>query len=123
MVGSVSFEGNTLPDDELLPLLRIQPGDAYDRVAVNDAVQRVRDHYLKLGYASVRVIPRLATEGADLGVVLRVVEGEPVVAGPVSITGLRRTRESLVRRQVNIRPGEPLDPRKMAELEETWGVS
>ena len=117
VVGSVSFEGNTLPDDELLPLLRIQPGDAYDRVAVNDAVQRVRDHYLKLGYASVRVIPRLATEGADLGVVLRVVEGEPVVAGPVSITGLRRTRESLVRRQVNIRPGEPLDPRKMAELE------
>jgi translocation and assembly module TamA len=49
--------------------------------------------------------------------VLWVVEGEPVVAGPISITGLRRTRASLVRRQVNIQPGDPLDPRKMAELE------
>jgi outer membrane protein assembly factor BamA len=117
MVGSIRFEGTTLPDQELAPLLRIQPGDPYDRVALNDAVQRVRDHYLTLGYPSVRVIPRLATEGADLGVVLRVAEGAPVVAGPISITGLRRTRASLVRRQINLKPGDPLDPRKMAELE------
>lgn len=117
VVGSIGFEGTTLPEEELQPLLRIQPGDAYDRVAVNDAVQRVRDHYLKLGYAAVRVIPRLTTEGANLAVALRVIEGEPAVAGPVSITGLHRTRPSLVRRQVNIQPGDPLDPRKMAELE------
>jgi outer membrane protein assembly factor BamA len=114
---SIRFEGATLPEDELAPLVQIQPGDPYDRVAVNNAVQRVRDHYLKLGYPSARVIPRLDTEGANLGVVLRVLEGEPVVAGPVTITGLHRTRAALVRAQVNIRPGDPLDPRKMAELE------
>jgi len=117
VVSSVRFEGVTIPEEDLAPLLRIEPGDSYDRVAVNDSVQRVRDHYLKLGYPSVRVVPRLATEGANLGVVLRVVEGEPVVAGPASITGLRRTRASLVRRQINIEPGDPLDPRKLAELE------
>jgi len=44
-------------------------------------------------------------------------EGDQVVAGPVTITGLHRTRAALVRAQVNIQPGEPLDPRKMAEME------
>jgi translocation and assembly module TamA len=117
VVRSVRFEGVTRPEGELQPLLRVEPGDSYDRIAVNDAVQRVRDHYLKLGYPSVRVLPRLDTEGSDLAVVVRVVEGEPVVAGPITITGLRRTRASLVRRQINIQPGEPLDPRKLAELE------
>jgi outer membrane protein assembly factor BamA/autotransporter translocation and assembly factor TamB len=117
VVTSIRFEGATLPEEELAPLLQIQPGDPYDRVAVNNAVQRVRDHYLKLGYPSARVIPRLATEGQNLGVVLRVVEGDQVVAGEVTITGLHQTRTSLVRAQVNIQPGEPLDPRKMAELE------
>ena len=117
VMSSIRFEGATLPEDELEPLLRIAPGDPYDRVAVNDAVQRVRDHYLRLGYPSARVIPRLTAEGPNLAVVLRVIEGEPVVAGPINITGLRRTRASLVRAQVNIEPGDPLDPRKMAELE------
>jgi hypothetical protein len=117
VVSSIRFEGATLPEGELAPLLQIQPGDPYDRVAVNNAAQRVRDHYLTLGYPSVRVIPRLATEGPNLGVVLRVLEGDPVVAGPVTITGLHRTRAALVRAQVNIQPGEPLDPRKMAEME------
>jgi outer membrane protein assembly factor BamA/autotransporter translocation and assembly factor TamB len=117
IIRSVGFEGTTLPEDDLVPLLRIEPGDSYDRIALNDAVQRVRDHYLKLGYPSVRVIPRLIPEGANLGVVLGVIEGDPVVAGPITITGLRRTRASLVRRQINIEPGDPLDPRKLAELE------
>jgi outer membrane protein assembly factor BamA/autotransporter translocation and assembly factor TamB len=117
VVRALRFEGVSLPESDLVPLLQIEPGDSYDRVAVNDAALRVREHYLKLGYPSVRVIPRLKPEGADLDVVLRVVEGDPVVAGPVTITGLRRTRASLVRRQINIEPGDPLDPRKMAELE------
>jgi outer membrane protein assembly factor BamA/autotransporter translocation and assembly factor TamB len=117
VVRDVRFEGVTLPEADLRPLLQIEPGDSYDRIAVNNSVQRVRDHYLKLGYPSVRVVPSLEPKGADLDVVVRVVEGDPVVAGPVTITGLRRTRESLVRRQINIEPGDPLDPRKMAELE------
>ena len=117
VVREVRLEGASLPGADLEPLLQIEPGTSYDRVAVNNAVLRVRDHYLKLGYPAVRVVPRLEPEGADLNVVLRVVEGEPVVAGPISITGLKRTRASLVRRQINIQPGEPLDPRKLAELE------
>ena len=117
VVRAVRLEGATLPGADLEPLLQIEPGTSYDRVAVNNAVLRVRDHYLKLGYPAVRVVPRLEPEGADLNVVLRVVEGDPVVAGPITITGLKRTRASLVRRQINIQPGEPLDPRKLAELE------
>jgi outer membrane translocation and assembly module TamA len=45
------------------------------------------------------------------------VEGDQVVAGRSPSPGLHRTRASLVRAQVNIQPGEPLDPRKMAEME------
>jgi outer membrane protein insertion porin family len=44
-------------------------------------------------------------------------EGEKSTVGPVRITGLRRTRESLVRRQVRLKPGDPLDPRRLGEIE------
>ena len=117
VVAQVRFEGHTRPEEELRPLVGVEPGLPYDAMAASRAVQRLRDHYLRLGHPGVRVIPEVVPTGSDLVVTFKITEGEAVVIGPVTITGLRRTREGLVRSQIDLKPGEPLDPRKLSDLE------
>jgi len=81
------------------------------------AANRVRADYLKLGYAHVRLRPELVPSGSNLDVVFHMTEGEPSTVGGVEVTGLHRTRESLVRRQVDLKPGDPLDPRRLIAIE------
>jgi outer membrane protein assembly complex protein YaeT len=118
VVSGVRFEGTTLDTGELTGIANITLGSPYDEFEVSDAVLRVRDRYLKAGYAAVRVSPALVPVGSNLEVVFKVVEGERVVVGPIEIKGLLRTHESVVRAQVWLRAGEPLDPRQLAETEQ-----
>jgi outer membrane protein assembly factor BamA/autotransporter translocation and assembly factor TamB len=117
-VAAIKFSGITLPADELLKAAALPTGGRYDPGAVDQAVLRLRDHYLTLGHPGVRVNPRLAQQGSDLDVVFDVHEGTAQTIGPVEIRGLRRTRERLVRAQLTeLKAGLPLDPRKLAYVE------
>jgi outer membrane protein insertion porin family len=117
VVAAVRMPGATLPADELQRLAAIEVGAPYDPLAATDAVRRLREHYLGLGYPAVRIVPAAVPTAQDLEVHFRIAEGPRVVVGPVVIKGLRRTRESLVRGQVDLAAGEALDPRRLAELE------
>jgi len=118
VVTAVRFPGATLPEDQLRELAAIEVGAPYDPLAVTDALRRVREHYLGLGYPSVRVTPAIVPAGSDLEVHLRLAEGPRVRVGEVVIKGLRRTRESLVRDQIHLHEGEPVDPRRLVDLEQ-----
>jgi outer membrane protein assembly factor BamA len=98
-------------------LAQIEPGAPYDLDAVHEAIQRMRDWYLKGGFAATRITPRLEPVGTDYEIVFDVNEGDSATIGEVKISGLRRTRESLVRSCVEFRAGEPLDPRRLVKLE------
>ncbi|HVD76146.1 MAG TPA: POTRA domain-containing protein, partial [Vicinamibacteria bacterium] len=117
VVSQVRFEGATRPKAELRTLAAIEPGLPYDATAVSVAVQRLRDLYLRAGHPAVRVVPNLTTSGSDVVLTFNISEGEPVVVGPITIAGLRRTRQGLVRSQIDVKAGEPLDPRKLSNLE------
>jgi outer membrane protein insertion porin family len=117
LLGDVSFEGVTRDESELADAAKLETGNPYDPAPVEAAVQRIRAYYLERGYASVRVQPRLQQREADLDLVLKIAEGEPQVVGEIVFTGLRRTKESTVRRVVPFKKGEPLDPRELALFE------
>jgi outer membrane protein insertion porin family len=117
-LAAVRFEGvSALPRSLLDEAAQLAPGELPAPEQFTLAGRKVREKYLERGYVDVRVRPRLAPEGADLVAVFDVVEGEPATIGSIRISGLRRTRESLVRRQIDVRPGDPLDPRKLAVIE------
>jgi outer membrane protein assembly factor BamA len=118
-IESVRFEGASEDEECLQKLAKLEIGAEYDKEAVGPAVQRLRDYYLKLGHPSVRVTPRVSASGKDVVLTFRMDEGDAVTVGAVVINGLRRTRESLVRRQIEstLRVGDPLDPRKLALAE------
>ncbi|HVR69263.1 MAG TPA: translocation/assembly module TamB domain-containing protein, partial [Vicinamibacteria bacterium] len=114
---AVRFEGATRDAAELARVAGLETGAAYEPGPAVAAADRLRGHYFGLGHASVRVSPRLDTRDTDVEVVFEIAEGEKVTVAGVALVGLRHARESLVRRHVPIRPGDPLDPRQVAELE------
>jgi outer membrane protein insertion porin family len=116
-VAALRFEGGSTPESEMAAVASLGAGDPFDEARVQSAVDRVREHYFGLGYPAVRVSPRLVPAGEDLDVVLRVTEGERVVVGAIELAGARRTPESVIRRRVALKPGDPLDPRKLAAIE------
>jgi outer membrane protein insertion porin family len=113
----VRAEGASLPASELSEALTLPTGVLFSAAMVTEAVTRLRDRYLSLGHTEVRIRPELVVEGNDLGLVLRVREGERRVIESVAVSGNTRTREWLIRRALELEEGEPLDPRRLGEAE------
>jgi outer membrane protein assembly factor BamA/autotransporter translocation and assembly factor TamB len=116
-IARVRFEGVSPPASVLLPLARIKLRTEYDDTRVQDAVRRIRDWYLKGGFAAARVKPRIVPVGSDIELVFAIDEGEPDIIGPVEVRGLLRTKESLVRSRIDFKEGDSLDPRRLVVLE------
>ena len=113
----LSFPGATLPADALARVAALETPAPYDEEAVLAAQARLQDLYLASGYPAARVRPQVVPSSTDLEVAFQVTEGERVVVEAIEVTGLSRTRESLVRRELALRPGQLLDPRKLADTE------
>jgi outer membrane protein assembly factor BamA/autotransporter translocation and assembly factor TamB len=116
-VAAVELSGASLPAEELAGIAGLEAGRPYDEADVAAAVQRIREHYLRRGYLSVRVRPEATAAGPDVAVKIVVDEGERVVVRAVEVRGLRTTHESVVRGRVRLRPGDAVNPRRLAAIE------
>jgi outer membrane protein assembly factor BamA/autotransporter translocation and assembly factor TamB len=117
LVSSVRFEGATRPVAELEKAAALAAGSPYEPASVEAALERLRVFYFGQGHPLVRIVPSLARQGDDFLLTLRVDEGPRLTIGEVRINGLRRTRESVVRRLLNLQSGQPVDPRRLAGAE------
>ena len=116
-ISAITFEGVSLPEEGLLKASGLAVGSAYEETSVTAALEKLRTFYYARGYAQTGVNVENTLHGADVEVRIRVREGSPSVVGTVEIVGLRRMRESVVRRHVRIRPGDPVDPRLLSDVE------
>lgn len=116
-VASVAFEGATLPEATLRATAGIAVGSPFAPTAPADAVDRLRRGYMTLGFPRPRVAGEVKQAGPDVAITFHVDEGPRVFVRNVRIEGLSRTRESLVRRRIDLRPGDPLDPQRLAAVE------
>lgn len=121
-------------DEQLAALAPIKPGDALDRPLLEQTAAALREAYWRMGYvdAQLRSSPRRATGEAAIGpgwtgdatafyellvsnekpvADLRVLidEGERFRTGEVIIRGNTITRGDVIRRELRVTPGEPLD--------------
>jgi outer membrane protein insertion porin family len=116
-VGTVRVTGATLPESELRRVAGLDPGTDFDDAKVAAAADLLRAAYFERGFAGVRINPVVEPRGEALDVVFEVAEGARRTVGQVVVRGLTRTRESLVRRQVRLMPGGPIDPRELVSIE------
>ncbi|HEY2012970.1 MAG TPA: translocation/assembly module TamB domain-containing protein, partial [Bryobacteraceae bacterium] len=116
-VGKASFQGNTtLTAAELAEAVPLPQGEAYGPILRENALQRLRDAYWSRGYNEVETeaeLQRLPAQGV-VNLAFRITENARSVVADVIVEGNRDTSESLIRGQLEIHPGDPVNLQKIA---------
>lgn len=116
-VGEVRFEGNqVLSPEELQSLPRLAPGDPLAYARVEETRSAVLRRYASRGRIFARVEPHVEIDPERHTAMVRyaVDEGPEVHVGRILVAGNRRTREGLVRGNVQLREGAVFDPESAA---------
>lgn len=116
-LAEVRFDGATLPEPDLRDAVKMKTGEVFEETMAAQAIVRLRGFYLSRGYTDARIRPELVPRDADVVLVFHVVEGQPHTIDTIALHGNDRTRDSLVRRAMDLESGSPVDPRRLAEAE------
>ena len=89
-------------------------GQPYTRVVRQDLINTVRNVFYEKGYPDVTM--EVTQEVVEAGppvmhrLYLKVNPGPRVRVGPITLDGLQETRESFIRKKLNLQPGDWLNP-------------
>jgi outer membrane protein insertion porin family len=115
-IDGVDIQGDLLlPKDELLARLTLKSGEVFSRKTLRENITTLNDIYADQGYAFVNVTPKthVDEETRRIGVTLEVEQGTRVAIGRISISGNTRTRDKVVRREMQLAEGDFYSASKM----------
>ena len=105
-LGEVAWEGNELfSTDELVGKLELQEGMVYGRSGP-ELADLARFVYYEKGYLDTRVVPQETIRNDSIDVSFQIFEGQPWTIRKVEIAGNTKTREKVIRREIELRPGD-----------------
>ena len=111
-LNDITWVGNTVyPTDNLQNLLGIYPGDVYNQKLLNKRLEldddAVHNVYLDQGYLFSSIVPiEQNVKGDSISLQLRIYEGQPAKINRVIINGNDQLYEKVIRRSLNMRPGD-----------------
>ncbi len=111
-VSSVEIAGNKVyKEDELRKLIKFSAGKVFDKSVLTKDITAISDKYSNTGYALVSVFPDLVPDEAKktVRVVFRINEGDKYSVGKISISGNTKTRDKVIRREIELDEGETFD--------------
>ncbi|MHC5026902.1 MAG: outer membrane protein assembly factor BamA [Planctomycetota bacterium] len=119
-LGSVAVEtvdfGEVVPPkvfspEQIAAMLEIKPGDVYRADLIRSSMQAIRDAYARLGRQGVQVndTPIRRSDGPEVDLLIEIDEGTPTRLGLVHISGNFLTRDKVIRRELRLKPGRPID--------------
>jgi outer membrane protein assembly factor BamA/autotransporter translocation and assembly factor TamB len=118
MVRRVAMQGNKVWGTEaLLQQLPVMEGEPFMPFAAENALDKIRTLYWPLGYNDIRSDYSMVLD-RGIGVVdvtFTIKEGAQSIVGPIQVRGTQRLDERLVRRQIELEPGQPLDLSALAK--------
>jgi outer membrane protein insertion porin family len=99
-----------LSREQVAGLMDIKEGDVYSVDRIRRSVDAVRNAYTGMGYADARVEPRELRDPAQplVDLLLIVREGEAFRTGLITVKGNDITKDSVIYRELDIRPDRPL---------------
>ena len=104
-VGAITWNGNELLDQaELSGHLGLDEGDIFSMPSPHLAYN-VKNAYFEKGYLDTEVIPSEITRNDSIDVHFQIYEGEPFKVRRIDIKGNVRTREKVLRREIQLQPG------------------
>ncbi len=103
-VSSISME------KDVLPYLKTGAGKQFSGAGLRDDIKLINDQYGSRGFVDANVVPRLDEAGpGQVAVRLNVSEGRCYKIGQIHIEGNHKTKDHVIRRELPLLPGEPLD--------------
>jgi len=110
-VRSLKFSGNEkFSSEELAPLVRLAPGMPYRQTIYRKDHARLLKQYRRLGYMRAEIDSRpvesARSADATVDLTIRIREGEPKRVRDVRVIGNRSTRDDVIRRELDLHPGE-----------------
>jgi outer membrane protein insertion porin family len=118
ILSGVSFEGNTaIPSAELLAQMALEGGKPFYRPQLSVDREALERAYRGQGFQNVSVISQLAfaREQELVALTWTIREGDQITVDRVLINGNNRISTALIRRELTIRPGEPMSDDAMLE--------
>jgi len=108
-VGEVRFEGNELlPEDELLRLISLRPGEVYRPPRLDEDRRLVQVAYAEKGLINAKVVQAVDIDAgsAAVDITYRISEGRPVRIRNIIVKGARKVNRSIIRKGLRFRGGE-----------------
>lgn len=108
-VGKVEVEGDIIKTRmELMERLKTKPGNIFSRSLLSTDITTLTDLYADEGYAFVDVKPvtRVDEEKRIVDITLNITQGEKVSVERIDIAGNVKTRDKVIRREIEIGEGE-----------------
>jgi len=90
-------------------LVRARPGDYFNRAQLVKDLQTIQREYRDAGFANVDAPPQVQQypQKAEADIIVRIKRGQPVRFGRIEIRGNTKTRDKVIRREMEIAEGEP----------------
>lgn len=98
------------PDERALETTFLKPGGFYSPLIIDRARKTISDEYGRLGYmfTRVRVVEELIPETTDIDLRFEIIEGRPTTVNEIKIEGNDKTRDVVIRRELEFFPGDGL---------------
>lgn len=103
VVSSVKLAGDLLlPEDELIKLVKIRPGESYSREKLTESTKAISERLGNEGYAfaNVNAAPEVDKDKHEVAFTIFVDPGRRVYVRRINVTGNTKTRDEVVRREM-----------------------
>jgi len=121
VVGVITFQGVAqLPEKELRARLELHSGDPFSQERLSQEISKVQSAYFAKGYMAASVEPSTALNPQTnrVDVTYQVTEGTISYVDQVIIRGNLKTKDTVIRREVRLGPGERFDGEKLRRTKE-----
>jgi outer membrane protein insertion porin family len=108
-MGSVDVDGDLIsPKDELIAKLSCKKEPFFNRDAIRQDILTLTDVYADKGYARAEVIPEISKNDKEpmIHIVFHITKNKPVYFEKIVIQGNTKTRDKVIRRELQVYEGE-----------------
>jgi outer membrane protein insertion porin family len=103
--GNSAVGSNTVRD-----LLHIGQGAPYNVKDIGDIRHRIVSYYNRLGYINAEVEVERRIESERAFITFKISENDPFVFGKIIVSGNRKTKDKIIRRELEMKEGESFNP-------------
>ena len=114
-IGTLTLTGNQrFSEIEIRDALGLKQGKLFTQVALERGIERIQTLYSERGYPKVEIAPQdfqFSPETSTVDFKLNISEGAQVRIGEVKVSGLEKTKNKVVLREIRVKPNQDFDQR------------